>query len=318
MSFVNLFGSQVVGPAILFGAVLSGLAPFAHAEPSQLDMSAAYCATYWQSEKKLTDENIQHFTASTPKAMKQAMQNTNETFSGYLKHYEEYRATRISAVQDSVLSKAVDNANADILQSGQDVARCAKDSAGSDNAVGSCVMGSEALQRTRLCDDAFVQRLAVATGLPGKAVPVTLSAAPGQFDFQVVGTSAKKVVVSASIRLTRFSDTEGWPPAAYLGFFQGEDRNNSVQFLVIRNKKEDTFLVAGYRIVENGAEVKSVALTNMPLDSKTNVTVSMENGLVTVSLPPRVLVSFQTDLGEVTPYISVSSGAAQFSVTREK
>lgn len=136
-----------------------------------------------------------------------------------------------------------------------------------------------------------------------------------KFESQLVGVLSKQSSVSAAIKFTRFNESEAWPPAAYVGFYRGEDRNNSVQFVIMRNKKDDSFLVAGYRVVENGAEVKYAGLTNLPLDSRTSVTVSVDNGLVTVCIPPRVLVSFQTNLSEVSPYISVSSGAAEFSIT---
>jgi len=38
------------------------------------------------------------------------------------------------------------------------------------------------------------------------------------------------------------------------GFYQGQDRGNSVQFLIIRNRPTDQFLVAGYRVVEGAAK----------------------------------------------------------------
>lgn len=299
-----------------FSLCITCLATPASATPTDLDKAAAYCATYWQSEKKLTDDNIRRFTASTPKTIRQVMDSAKADFVNYLKRYEEYRVMRVASVQDAELSPAIENAKADILQVEWDVAKCLKENADNDKELGPCVARSEAQKRTLLCNDAFVKRLTAATPLPASVNTVALSAVPGTFEFQVLGTPAKQASVSASLHLTRFNASDSWPPAAYLGFFQGQDWNNSVQFLIILNKKDDSFLVAGYRIVENGAEVKSEALANMPLDSKTNVTLSVDNGLVTVSIPPRVHVSFQTNLGEVTPYVSVSSGAAEFSITR--
>jgi hypothetical protein len=156
--------------------------------------------------------------------------------------------------------------------------------------------------------------LGLAVSLAASAETFTLSAKPGEFNPKPLGTPSVRGVLSASLKLTKFAPSKGWPPAAYVGFFQGKNRDNSVQFLIIRNQETDPYVVAGYRVIENGKEVKVASLANLPLDGNAQATISIDNGLVTLNLAPQAPVTFRTSLTEVSPYVSVSSGTAEFSV----
>ena len=156
--------------------------------------------------------------------------------------------------------------------------------------------------------------LGLMASLAASAETFTLSAKPGEFNPKSLGNPSPRGVLSASLQITKFAPSKGWPSAAYVGFFQGKNRDNSVQFLVIRNRETDPYVVAGHRIVEGGKEVKVASLANLPLDGKAQVTISIDNGLVTLNFPPQAPVTFRTNLTEVSPYVSVSSGTAEFSV----
>lgn len=142
----------------------------------------------------------------------------------------------------------------------------------------------------------------------------TLSAKPGQVNPKPLGTPSPRAALSASLQITHFKPSKKWPPAAYVGFFQGNSRDNSVQFLVIRNRKKDRYVVAGYRIMEHGKEVKLVSLANLSIKGKAQLTMSIDHGLVTLKFPPQAPITFRTNLTEVSPYVSVSSGTAKFSI----
>lgn len=139
---------------------------------------------------------------------------------------------------------------------------------------------------------------------------ITLAAGPGQFSARELGTPSVKGSFAATLEIAEFNPSEKWPTAAYVGFCEGKNRNESVQFLVIRNKPTDDYLVAGYRIIEGGREVKVESLRNVPLTARVSVRMSIENGLVTIKYLSEPPVSLQTSLTEGTPYASVSSGVA--------
>jgi hypothetical protein len=139
---------------------------------------------------------------------------------------------------------------------------------------------------------------------------ITLAAGPGQFEARQLGKPSTKEAFGAALEITKFNQAEKWPTAAYVGFFQGKNRDESVQFLVIRNKPTDNYLVAGYRIIEGGREVKVESLGNVPLTANVSLRMSIDNGLVTLNFLSDPPISFQTSLKEVAPYASVSSGIA--------
>jgi hypothetical protein len=150
--------------------------------------------------------------------------------------------------------------------------------------------------------------------LAASAETFSLSARPGYFNAKTLGPSAKKSTVSGSVRIVKFNGAKGWPPTAYLGFQQGPDRSQSVQFLILRNQDTDPYVIAGYRVIEGGKEMKVESLANLPLTSPTRVSLTFESGLVTLRLNERAPVLIRTNLLEAAPYVSVSSGTAEFNV----
>ena len=146
------------------------------------------------------------------------------------------------------------------------------------------------------------------------SAPLVLSASPGTFNAKTLSSPFAKGSISYFVSLPKTNGSASWPAAAYIGFHQGPDRNNSVQFLIIKNKETDQFLVSGYRVVEAGKEVKVASLANLPLDAKIPVELSFDNGLVLLKAGNNAPVSFQTALTSVSYYVSVSSGTAEFEV----
>jgi hypothetical protein len=141
---------------------------------------------------------------------------------------------------------------------------------------------------------------------------VKLSANSGEFHVKTFGPASTQNSQAVFLRLIEFRNSPKWPSAAYVGFYEGENRDNSVQFLVIRNNITDDYMVSGYRIIENGREVKIESIANIQLNSKTKVNLTFNNGLVTIKLTEKNPISFQTSLKKVTPYVSVSSAVAEF------
>jgi hypothetical protein len=146
------------------------------------------------------------------------------------------------------------------------------------------------------------------------SAPLVLTASSGTFNAKTLSSPFTKGAISYFVSLPQTNGAVSWPSAAYIGFHQGTDRNNSVQFLVIKNKETDQFLVSGYRVVEGGKEVKSASLANLPLDAKIPVELLFDNGLVLLKAGNTAPVIIQTALTSVSYYVSVTSGTAEFEV----
>lgn len=146
------------------------------------------------------------------------------------------------------------------------------------------------------------------------AEKIQLNAKPGEFNAKTIGSASTKANISASLRITKFGSASTWPTAAYIGFHQGTNRDNSVQILIIRNRETDSYVVAGYRIIEGGKEVKVVSLANFPPDAVVRIEASFDKGDVTLKVDEMSPLTFHTKLSSVSPYISVSSGDAVFFI----
>ncbi|CAJ0721062.1 hypothetical protein LMG6871_04486 [Ralstonia edaphis] len=146
------------------------------------------------------------------------------------------------------------------------------------------------------------------------ASTVALSANSGEFNAKSLGSPAMQGTLPASFRITHFDSSGAWPAAAYVGFFQGPNRNESVQFFIVRNKVSDAHLVAGYRVIEAGKEVKVASVGTLLPTEMAHVTITIDHGLAKIFLPNREPVVLKTKLGDVSPYISVSSGTAEFEI----
>jgi hypothetical protein len=146
------------------------------------------------------------------------------------------------------------------------------------------------------------------------AETLLVSAKPGEFLANPIGDSAETVKISTSFRLTNFDSSEAWPPAAYVGFFQGPNRNESFQFLIIRNGGNAPFLTVGYRVIEEGKEKSVASLANIPLDASAAVDLYFNKGIVTIRYGNQTPITVKTRLTKATPYVSVSSGSAQYNM----
>lgn len=140
------------------------------------------------------------------------------------------------------------------------------------------------------------------------------TAKPGEYHANPIGESADIVHISNSIKITAFDSSPAWPPAAYVGFFQGPNRNESFQFLMIRNGGSAPFLTAGYRIIEGGKEKSVASLAELPLDSRASVDLVFNKGIVTIKFEDQSPITVKTRLSKATPYVSVSSGTAEFKM----
>lgn len=142
----------------------------------------------------------------------------------------------------------------------------------------------------------------------------TLQAESGEYNLIELDESAEEISFSVNLGLTRYDSDAEWPTAAYAGVYQGRNTNDSVQFFISKDRPSDSHLIAGYRVIEFGQQVRRVNLSKLQLDQKAQVNISFVRGLVTVSMQGVEPVTIETELDVVKPYISVSSGAASFSI----
>jgi len=157
--------------------------------------------------------------------------------------------------------------------------------------------------------------LIVVVSVSGCSQPdITLEAPPGEFRTHDIGAKSAQSSFSVTIVLTALDRHSDWPPAAYVGFYEGEDRNSSVQFVLIQNNSSDDYLVAGYRIIEGGEEAKVVALDTINVGEPVEVSMTFADGLTTIVLEGGHTRQERTKLKLVTPYVSVSSGSATFEL----
>lgn len=142
----------------------------------------------------------------------------------------------------------------------------------------------------------------------------SLTANSGEFEARTLAHPSTTSSISASLRLTAFNASKKWPAAAYVGFHQGENRDNSLQFLILKRHSDDSYVVSGYRVISNGQEVSVNSIENIPLDAKARVNLSFDQGSVTLQTGETEPIRIRTSLTKVSPYVSVSSGTAEFSV----
>lgn len=142
--------------------------------------------------------------------------------------------------------------------------------------------------------------------------PLKLSAPPGQYQASDLGAPSEAATIALKFSLTAFDVDARWPPAAYVGFYQGKNRSESIQFMIVRNKQADSYMVAGYRLIENGQETKIVSLENIELNKSVDIFMSLSKGTVTLRLNHGRPIEIHTNLTVATPYASVSSETAEF------
>ncbi len=159
----------------------------------------------------------------------------------------------------------------------------------------------------------FAILIASSTGYAGDSK--ILKAKPGKYNAVDIGEISKETNFSVKLKLTEYNQTPEWPPAAYVGLYQGDNRSDSVQFVIIRNKPTDKHVVAGYRVIESGRITAIKSLAKLELDTHAQVMFSVLDGVVKLSLHGVDPVEFKTNFDKVKPYISVSSGIAEYEIS---
>ena len=144
------------------------------------------------------------------------------------------------------------------------------------------------------------------------AQSLRLSAGPGKFNAERLAAASSEVSFSGAGKLLKFHTSPHWPTAAYVGIHQGTDRNNSVQILMIRNQPKDGYLVVGYRLIVDGKEVKIGSIDNVPLDHTVQAHIRFIDGLAFLRVGKGKTITLSTPFKKVAPYVSVSSGDAEF------
>ena len=89
---------------------------------------------------------------------------------------------------------------------------------------------------------------------------INLHASSGEYESKTIGELSGKQSISSTIEFTGFKHNDNWPPTAYVGFYKGENNDESVQFLILRNNQDDEYFVAGYRVIEKGEETIKTSL----------------------------------------------------------
>ena len=139
-----------------------------------------------------------------------------------------------------------------------------------------------------------------------------LDAPAGHYRGVDIGESGKDSKFGIRIKMQSFALGTKWPPGAYVGFYEGVDRKNSVQFMLLKHPEED-ILLAAYRQLEDGEEIKYKRISNIGSDEEVFVKIGITENTVYILLEGASPVSVKTTLANATPYISVSSGSAMFS-----
>ena len=152
------------------------------------------------------------------------------------------------------------------------------------------------------------------TSLPALGNTISIASTPGHFQAKTLGQAHVKQQFEATFQLTEFRGTSAWPAGAYIGFHEGVNRDNSFQFLLVRNNPSDAQLALGYRVVKDGKEQSAKFIKWVPLDAKVRVMLSINRGLVSMRIGDAPPIQIPTSLNQVAPYTSVSSGTANFDV----
>lgn len=147
------------------------------------------------------------------------------------------------------------------------------------------------------------------------AETLVMEAPEGKYDAGAIGDLSEISKVSTSFRVTKRSLNLQWPPAAYIGFYQGKNRNDSFQFLIVKDRNVgDSEMAVGYRVIEGGKEKTVAYLATIEANSYANVELGFKKGEVTIRYEKQKPIVVKTHLNKVTPYVAVSSGTAEFKM----
>ena len=142
-----------------------------------------------------------------------------------------------------------------------------------------------------------------------------MEASGGKYDAGAIGDLSEVSKFSTSFRVTKQSKNRQWPSAAYVGFYQGSNRNDSFQFLVIKDQNVGaTEMAVGYRVIEGGKEKTVAYLATIEASTYANVELGFNKGEVTVRYEKQRPITIKTHLKRATPYVAVSSATAEFKM----
>lgn len=139
-----------------------------------------------------------------------------------------------------------------------------------------------------------------------------LDAPAGEYRRSDFGEPGEHIKYGLRIKMEGYALGTKWPPGAYTGFYDGVDMNNSVQFLILKHPDKD-LMVAAYRVLKDGEEVRYQKLESVPADEEVFVKIGKAGNKIYIFMDDARPITIKTDLQKVTPYISVSSGKALFS-----
>ncbi len=134
-----------------------------------------------------------------------------------------------------------------------------------------------------------------------------ISSEPGKYSRYDVGSVSENSNLSAKLKIINYTEEVKWPSSSYVGFYGEGGAKNSFQSIIIKNHPSDDFLVAGYRLLENGEVVKWNPLKQFSLSSEVNIKLSIAHGIVTIEIEGEFPIVIQTKLKRVTPYVSAAS-----------
>ncbi len=165
-------------------------------------------------------------------------------------------------------------------------------------------------RRAAACLGVLLAALAVA----GCSETVRLSAPPGQFNARTLGEAKADLSFSSSARLLAFNPSPAWLPAAYVGVHEGADRGNSLQVYAAREQPSDAELALHYRVIVGGQQVRTQRIGQVPLKGEWKVAIRFQSGVADVQVEGGPSLRVTTPFRQVAPYVSVSSGEAEFVV----
>jgi len=152
-------------------------------------------------------------------------------------------------------------------------------------------------------------------GVRPEGLTIDMDASAGHYDVKTVGDLSEISRLAISFRMTKQYSYAQWPSAAYASFYQGQDRSHSFQFLIIKDPGiKESEMAVGYRMIEGGKEKAKVYLATVDASSYTDATLEFNKGEIKINYGGQKPIIVKTHFQKVTPYISVSSGMAEFKM----
>lgn len=146
------------------------------------------------------------------------------------------------------------------------------------------------------------------------AAPIQLKATRGEVKEEVIGAVMDRGELRVSMRLTAFKGSDAWPATAGVGLRYGPDGRSGVHVVALRQREDDKQLTLGFRIFENGQQIRFQTMGKAPLNSNQQVLLYFKRGQLYVRLNDGPAQAIQSPLVQGQPFVLVSSGSAEFTV----